>query len=82
MNREAALLGIPVYSIFTGPKGSVDRALSLEGKLQFVSSPEEVRRIKIRKRAIGNDFKPPGRDLIRSVSNVVVDTIRENSSHT
>ncbi|MCK5607640.1 DUF354 domain-containing protein [Candidatus Pacearchaeota archaeon] len=82
MNREAALLEVPVYSIFTGPKGSVDRALSLDGKLQFVSSPEEVRRIKVRKRAIGNDFKPPGRDLIRFVSDVVVDTIRENSSHT
>ena len=37
MNREAALLGKPVYSIFQGRKGLVDRWLEEEGRLRFLS---------------------------------------------
>jgi len=42
MNREAAALGIPVYSIFRGRIGGVDRCLSEQGRLTFVETPEDV----------------------------------------
>ena len=42
MNREAAALGIPVYSIFRGPTGAVDRALKEQGKLVLVESVQDV----------------------------------------
>ena len=42
MNREAAALGIPVYSIFRGPTGAVDRALREQGRLVLVESVEDV----------------------------------------
>jgi uncharacterized protein len=43
MNREAAALGIPVYSIFRGQIGAVDRNLEREGRLTMIRSEEEVR---------------------------------------
>jgi uncharacterized protein len=43
MNREAAALGIPVYSIFRGRIGAVDRYLTESGRLTLVEDAEEVR---------------------------------------
>jgi hypothetical protein len=43
MNREAAALGIPVYSIFRGKTGAVDARLEKEGRLVMVRSVEEVK---------------------------------------
>jgi len=43
MNREAAAMGVPVYSIFRGPIGAVDRFLSSQGRLVLLESVEQVR---------------------------------------
>ena len=43
MNREAAALGVPVYSIFRGKLGAVDRQLAREGRLVLIEKPEDVR---------------------------------------
>jgi len=42
MTREAALLGTPSYSIFTGPVGAVDAELTRRGWLRPVRSAEDV----------------------------------------
>jgi predicted glycosyltransferase len=44
MNREAAALGVPVYSIFRGKIGAVDRYLSDEGRLTLLESADDVRK--------------------------------------
>ena len=51
MNREAAVLGTPVWSIFEGQLGAVDERLAQEGRLRFLADPAEL---EIEK-------KPPGR---------------------
>lgn len=43
MNREAAALGIPVYSLFRGTLGAVDKHLSETGKLVLLQSEQDVR---------------------------------------
>ncbi len=43
MNREAAALGVPVYTIFRGKPGAVDRYLAAEGRLVFIETPDDVR---------------------------------------
>jgi uncharacterized protein len=43
MNREAAALGIPVYSLFRGTLGAVDRHLAEIGKLVLLESVQDVR---------------------------------------
>lgn len=42
MNREAAVLGTPAYSIFAGKSAAVDRALVAEGRLRLLRSPADV----------------------------------------
>ena len=42
MNREAAALGVPVYSIFRGQIGAVDRQLQREGRLTLIESVEDI----------------------------------------
>jgi predicted glycosyltransferase len=42
MNREAAALGVPVYSIFRGKIGAVDRYLASQGRLVLIESVEDV----------------------------------------
>lgn len=43
MNREAAALGVPVYSIFRGTIGAVDHHLAGTGRLVLLESPGDVR---------------------------------------
>jgi predicted glycosyltransferase len=43
MNREAAVLGTPVWSIFEGRPGAVDELLIEEGRLRMLSDPDELR---------------------------------------
>jgi uncharacterized protein len=42
MNREAAALGVPVYSTFRGQIGAVDRYLSDRGRLVLIESVQDV----------------------------------------
>jgi predicted glycosyltransferase len=43
MNREAAAMGVPVYSIFRGQIGAVDRCLESQGRLVMIGSEAEAR---------------------------------------
>jgi predicted glycosyltransferase len=43
MNREAAALGVPVYSIFRGQIGAVDKYLAREQRLTLLENPNDVR---------------------------------------
>jgi uncharacterized protein len=42
MNREAAALGVPVYSIFRGKTGAVDKYLSESGRLVMIEGPDDL----------------------------------------
>jgi predicted glycosyltransferase len=50
MNREAAALGVPVYSIFRGKLGAVDRYLNEKGRLTLLEDssdiPKKIRLVK------------------------------------
>ena len=42
MNREAAVLGTPVYSVFEGRPGAVDERLAAEGRLRLLRDPTDL----------------------------------------
>ena len=42
MNREAAALHVPVYSIFRGKIGAVDKYLAETGRLVLLETPSDV----------------------------------------
>lgn len=50
MNREAAILGIPAYSIFKGEIGAIDKFLASKGKLQLIESSVDIQKIQIKKK--------------------------------
>jgi predicted glycosyltransferase len=43
MNREAAALGVPVYSVFRGKIGAVDKYLAQNGRLTLLENIKDVR---------------------------------------
>jgi len=58
MNREAAALGVPVYSIFRGKIGAVDRCLAEKGRLTLIESLEDVHtKIVIKRRTQGQGLQ-------------------------
>jgi len=57
MNREAAALGVPVYSIFRGKIGAVDRELEMEGRLVLIGNAKEVREKLVLKRRKKKEFE-------------------------
>jgi hypothetical protein len=50
MNREAALLGVPVYSIFAGRHGALDRAMEGEGQITFIRDARDLSKIRLEPR--------------------------------
>ena len=51
MNREAAALGVPVYSIFRGTIGAVDHYLQAQGRLVLLESAADVKsKVKVERR--------------------------------
>lgn len=42
MNREAAVLGVPAWSVFTGPPAHIDECLAQEGRLHWVRTDAEL----------------------------------------
>lgn len=76
MNREAAALGVPVYSIFRGKTGAVDRMLEREGRLTMIHSVDEVwTKIKFFKRDKNMSFESPPRtaldDIIKNIEEII-----------
>lgn len=74
MNREAAALGVPVYSIFRGHIGAVDRHLCEAGRLVLVGSPDEVEQ-KIR--LVKRQSRSVAESTSQATLNAVVETITE-----
>lgn len=59
MNREAAVLGTPVWSMFEGRPGAVDDALVADGRLRQFERPEDV---VLERKARGDSWPFRGRD--------------------
>jgi uncharacterized protein len=77
MNREAAALGVPVYSIFRGKIGAVDRQLQREGKMTLIERVEEVQsRIRLESRKKGAQFDGKPRQALRDIVSHVQEIIK------
>lgn len=85
INREAAALSVPVYSIFQGKMGAVDRYLAENGKLNPIRDKSDLGRISLVKR---NRSKRPSRnnsalgEIVGNIKNIVEgkrDDIKERS---
>ena len=76
MNREAAALGVPVYSIFRGTIGAVDRYLANNGRLVLLTSVEDVRqKIELIKRNRRTKSQLPARAALFAIVDGIVGVI-------
>ncbi len=78
MNREAASLGVPVYSIFRGTIGAVDRYLARTGRLIFLENEEDIRiKVSLTKRALKEHTEKKDNATLNSIVTSIL-TILEN----
>lgn len=73
MNREAALLGVPVYSIFAGRLGSLDAQMEKEGLITFICEIEDIAKTGLRRRTERADSN----ELTDRVERFVIGQINE-----
>jgi uncharacterized protein len=68
MNREAAALGVPVYSIFRGKTGAVDEYLAKTGRLVMLQSAADVSdKLKLVRRNIDGHPPTSGRHTLQTI---------------
>lgn len=78
MNREAAALGVPVYSIFRGTIGAVDRYLATRGRLILLATVADVRdKIILEKRTRGSANVVADRSALETIVDQLIDLGRE-----
>jgi predicted glycosyltransferase len=73
MNREAAVLGTPAYSVFKGESAAVDRYLVEQGRMALITDPADIPRIAIVKKQPGAAM--PGAALVRDVTDAILDRL-------
>jgi uncharacterized protein len=61
MNREAAVLGTPAYTIFAGEQGAVDDDLIARGLLKRAEKPEDI---ELCRKHAGQGWRVENRDMI------------------
>ena len=73
MNREAAALGVPVYSFFRGTIGAVDKHLAASGKLILLETEQDIRS-KLKLTARTREVAPISdeRDSLNAVTNHIM----------
>jgi predicted glycosyltransferase len=72
MNREAAALGVPVYSIFRGTIGEIDRYLVEKGRLILIESIHDLTKITISKRSIPSQKLVTSNDSLNSIVDQII----------
>jgi len=80
MNREAAALGVPVYSIFRGTIGAVDQYLSEQGRLILLEKPADLQtKLKIIKREKNKSIENRNKAALETIVNKIEDILKEKS---
>src|SRR5207244_583573 len=85
MNREAAALGVPVYSIFRGKIGAVDRYLVQQNRLVLLETRSDIR-TKIRLARWNRPAQPESRNrpvlqyLVNSILSLLSDDVRRHAT--
>ncbi len=81
MNREAAALGVPVYSTFRGPIGAVDRYLASKGRLVLLESVDDVRqRVLVAKRASSSARSPVNGLALEAIVGYIVAAAEQSAN--
>jgi uncharacterized protein len=76
MNREAAALGVPVYSIFRGKIGAVDHYLAEHGRLVLLGRVEDIEtKIVVQRRERASRDFAAGGTALRAISEAIISIV-------
>ncbi len=75
MNREAAVLGTPTYSLFKGKLAAVDRYLMDKGRIQHIDTLEEIGKIPVVKKQKHRKMNGNA-NLVQEVANSLTQQLR------
>ena len=78
MNREAAALGVPVFSIFRGHMGAVDQYLARTGRLTLIEKLEDIRTKIVLERRKPALWGPPNQSTVLDSIVNAINSIAEN----
>jgi predicted glycosyltransferase len=82
MNREAAALGVPVYSIFRGKTGAVDRYLADQGRMILLENVDDIQtKINLARRNGAVRTATNNHAALQTIVNFIVGVL-EPDSHT
>jgi uncharacterized protein len=81
MNREAAALGVPVYSVFRGPIGEVDHYLAETGRLVLLESAADVRtRVVLCRRDKAREAERATKQTLKTIVDHIVKMVEPSSA--
>ena len=72
MNREAAVLGVPVFSIFTGRRPYLDEYLAAQGRMRFVDTLDKAAGVRFEKRLIPAGGPAVRNELVSEVADLIL----------
>jgi predicted glycosyltransferase len=79
MNREAAALGVPVYSIFRGKLCAIDRYLADTGRLVLLESVDDVRtKLKVCKREQSDRMHQRNHATLNRIVDIIETVVESN----
>lgn len=83
MNREAAAMGVPAYSIFRGPLGVLDRFLEAEGRLTMIRSSDTIpKTVKLERREKRTTFESGPRPALQRIIHHIESILAEETRGT
>jgi hypothetical protein len=81
MNREAAALEVPVYSIFRGKIGAVDRYLADSGRLVLLESVEDVKtKVQLKRREKPSEMRISRPETMDRIVEAIMEIARSECS--
>jgi len=81
MNREAAALGVPVYSIFRGKIGAVDKYLSEQGRLVLLESTKDIHtKMHIERRKKDGSLPQTNRAALDTIVKHIIEVLEEETN--
>jgi uncharacterized protein len=81
MNREAAALGVPVYSVFRGPIGEVDNYLAETGRLVLLESVADVKtKVVLRRRDKAREADRATKQTLKTIVDHIVNMVEPSSA--
>ena len=72
MNREAAVLGTPTYTIFKGKLGAVDRYLIAQGRMTHVETAADLDGVRIERKPANASLFMNGQALVAQVTDQIL----------